>query len=491
MPRLDARSWPIRWRLTALNVGVLAVTLLALGGVFLLQLDSALVGITADHLRDQARLAIEGPGRLPDGPPGPRFPGRDEHRGPPPGLGAQRAADALVRRLSGPDTGVLVYGSDRTLVAATDTDDDVEAWPRPTAAQLAGAFERGESSAVVQQQTRRTLVLLLPLRTPDGAAGVLGLARSLELNDQLAARLRLILAVGTALALLVAGALGLRATRAALRPLDLVIRAARRIGAGRLDERLRLARRDEIGELAEAFDRMLDRLAGALAAQRRFVADAAHELRTPLTALGGMVEMLQLGADRGDPATVRRMHDTMSREIDRLGRLVADLLTLSRLDAAQPLARAPLELAPLVGEIGRQVELLARGQQVAVRIDASPAVLGDADRLRQVLLNLADNALTHTPPGGRIELRLDHADGCATLTVSDTGSGIPPDVLPRVTDRFVRGDASRARATGGAGLGLSIAREIVEAPGGEPAIDSPPGRGTGQLGRRSGRGSES
>lgn len=113
-------------------------------------------------------------------------------------------------------------------------------------------------------------------------------------------------------------------TREVLRPLDREIQAARAIESGKLDERLRPTKRDEIGELGIAFDTMLDRLAGMVASQRRFVADAAHELRTPLTALGGMVEMLQMGADRGDPSTVRRMLNTMSGEIDRLGRLVAE-----------------------------------------------------------------------------------------------------------------------------------------------------------------------
>jgi two-component system OmpR family sensor kinase len=471
MRAVDPRSWPIRWRLPALNVGVLAATLLVLGGALLLQLDSALVGITADHLRDQARLALQSEGPRPPPP-------ADLRRGPPPAFGLARVAAGLVRRLSGPDTGVFVFDGAAQLVAATETDDDAVGWPQPTTDQVRSALAGTESSTVVSQQTRRALVLLLPLRTSDGVVGVLGLARSLELTDQLEARLRIILAAGTLVALLVAGGLGLRATRAALKPLDGVVRAARRIGEGKLDERLRLRRQDEIGALGHAFDAMLDRLAEVLAAQRRFVADAAHELRTPLTALGGMVEMLQLGADRGDQATVRRMLDSMDREIARLGRLVGDLLTLSRLDASQPLALARLDLAPLVADVAHQTQLLASGREVQSRLEASPAVDGDADRLRQVLLNLTDNALKFTPPAGRIELRLDQIDGRARVAVADTGSGIPADVLPRVTRRFVRGDASRARATGGSGLGLAIAREIVEAHGGDLAIESQVGRGT-------------
>jgi len=267
-------------------------------------------------------------------------------------------------------------------------------------------------------------------------------------------------------------------TREVLRPLDREIQAARAIESGKLDERLRPTKRDEIGEVGIAFDTMLDRLAGMVASQRRFVADAAHELRTPLTALGGMVEMLQMGADRGDPSTVRRMLNTMSGEIDRLGRLVADLLTLSRMDAEKPLRPVPVALGPLVEEIAAQTRLLANGQEIVVRIDRPATVMADPDRLKQVLLNLTANALRFTPAGGEIALRLSTSDQRAILQVSDTGSGIAPELLPRVMDRFVRGDASRARATGGSGLGLAIASAIVEAHGGTIEIESAPGRGT-------------
>jgi len=237
-------------------------------------------------------------------------------------------------------------------------------------------------------------------------------------------------------------------TREVLRPLDREIQAARAIESGKLDERLRPTKRDEIGEVGIAFDTMLDRLAGMVASQRRFVADAAHELRTPLTALGGMVEMLQMGADRGDPSTVRRMLNTMSGEIDRLGRLVADLLTLSRMDAEKPLRPVPVALGPLVEEIAAQTRLLANGQEIVVRIDRPATVMADPDRLKQVLLNLTANALRFTPAGGEIALRLSTSDQRAILQVSDTGSGIAPELLPRVMDRFVRGDASRARHGG-------------------------------------------
>jgi two-component system, OmpR family, sensor kinase len=476
-------AWPIRWRLTALNVGLLTTTLLVVGGLFLLRLDSELLGLTADQMRDQARPLIQrGVGW--------RWSRSDWRSSQPPKANSagtaparppefERLASVLSRSLAGPDTGVAVFDPGGRLIAASEASDEAEAWPQPAADQLEQALGGNQVRAVAAQQTRRTLMLLLPLISPeDSVDGVLVLARSLDFVDRLEEQLRTALVIGALLSVLIAGGLILPATRAALRPLDRVVLVARQIGAGDLSERLRFTRRDEIGVLAEAFDHMLDRLAAALGAQRRFVADAAHELRTPLTALGGMVEMLQVGADRGDQATVRRMFATMEREIDRLGRLVGDLLTLSRLDADRPLSVGPVELEPLVMEVANQTRLLSRGQSIQLDVQAAPTVLGDPDRLKQVLINLADNALKYTPADRQIVFQLVAENGRARLAVADTGCGIPSDILPRVTERFVRGDGSRARSSGGFGLGLSIAHGIVNAHRGTISIDSRTGRGT-------------
>lgn len=467
----NPRSWPIRWQLTMLNVGVHSATLVLLSLVFLAQIDGALVGIAAENVHDKARATLED--RRP--PPSPDEPARPA----PPPFNLERIAGILVRRLSGPESGALVFAPDSTLVAATRTEEDQEAWPLPPDSLVTQALAGGERSMVVRQESRRTLLLAVPLRSPEGVIdGAVVLVRSLELIDAVQAQLLWLVVAGVAIAVVVGGTIGLRATREALRPLDRVIQAARAIESGKLDERLRPTRRDEIGELGIAFDTMLDRLAGMVASQRQFVADAAHELKTPLTALGGMVEMLQMGADRGDPATVRRMQDTMSREIDRLSRLVADLLTLSRLDAEQPLHPGPVDLPALLSEVAIQTDILATGQEVAVEVERPATVIADADRLKQVLLNLTANALRFTPAGGQIVLGLTTRGDRAIVSVSDTGSGIAPELLPTVMDRFVRGDASRARATGGSGLGLAIARAIVEAHGGSIDIASTPGQGT-------------
>ncbi|MFN0072518.1 MAG: sensor histidine kinase [Chloroflexota bacterium] len=477
MARLYPDTWPLRWRIAVLNMSIVAVTLLFLGVLFLALLDHALINISAEYLHDQSRTALS---FVQDGERGrPRGGGPGGPGGPPGPLSPVRGAEFVVRRLSGPDTGVFVFDAAGSVIARSDSLEDIEAWPQPPRDLISTALSGTENRTVVSQQSRRTLLLVLPLRGPErDVIGVLTVASSLELVEQLQSSLRTALGAGTLLAALLAGILGLRGTRAALKPLDRVIETARNIAAGHLDVRLRLHRRDEIGELAEAFDSMLDRLAAALKAQRRFVADAAHELRTPLTALGGMVEMLEMGADRGDKATVSRMLQTMNKEIDRLTRLVSDLLTLSRLDAELPLTTGTVDLRALVHDVAGQTRLLARGQQVDVKISDTPQVNGNQDQLKQVLLNLADNALKFTPTGGRIEFQLGGADGTVTLSVADTGAGIPADTLPRVTERFERGDPSRSRATGGFGLGLAIARDIVEAHGGRLSIESQVSQGT-------------
>jgi signal transduction histidine kinase len=509
--RITPRAWPIRWWLTALNVGVLVATLLALGGLFLSQVDNALIDITAEHLRDQARPILQprrpvlqqrGPGAAPPPrdvevrdagqlprselyEPGPPPPGGDLPAPRPPvgaaspPFNALNVANFIVGALRGPDTGAAVFDMNGELIAVSETGETMEPWPLADPDQVRGVLDGTEYQAVVGQESRRTLMLLVPWFNAEGArVGAVQVTRSLELTDQVGARLRLALLIGTVLAALMAGVIGFRATRAALRPLDRVITAARKIEAGEMGERLHLTRRDEIGELAEAFDTMLDRLAAALAAQKRFVADAAHELRTPLTALGGAVEMLQLGADRGDRATVQRLLTGMEREIARLTRLVTGLLALSRLDADQPLSQGPVNLAVLLSDVADETRVLAQGQRVSCYIDAVPSVVGDGDRLKQALLNLSANALAYTPADGRIEFRLSSTNGTAHLTVSDTGCGIDPKLLPRVMERFVRGDQSRSRETGGAGLGLAIAHSIVEAHGGAISLESHPGQGT-------------
>lgn len=220
--------------------------------------------------------------------------------------------------------------------------------------------------------------------------------------------------------------------------------------------------------------------------QQDFIADASHELRTPLTVLRSATELLD--QHRSEPLNANgELFDDVRQEIGRLQRLVDDLLTLARSDLDElALAVAPLDLIPLVAEVVQRVSPLARIRDVSVTFASSasarsPLLLeADPDRLQQVLLILIDNALKYTKSGGSITVRVERQGSDALITVRDTGEGIPAEQLSRVFDRFFRGDAARTRAsvTGGAGLGLSIAKSLVEAHGGQLTLSSRVGEGT-------------
>jgi signal transduction histidine kinase len=215
--------------------------------------------------------------------------------------------------------------------------------------------------------------------------------------------------------------------------------------------------------------------------QQEFVADASHELRTPLTVLRSATDLLD--QHRAEPLVANgELFDDVRAEIARLQRLTTDLLMLARSDRDQlDLEVAPLDLGALAREVVRRTEPMARERGVSLTIRAGepgPAVEADPDRLQQVMLILLDNAIKHTPAGGRVAVEARVDDGHAVLEVVDTGEGIPPEHLPRVFERFYRADAARSREAGGSGLGLAIARSLVDAHGGSLTLASAPGAGT-------------
>jgi signal transduction histidine kinase len=257
-------------------------------------------------------------------------------------------------------------------------------------------------------------------------------------------------------------------TGRALRPLKAVAETADSIARTR-DLRRRLARgkrRDEIAMLSESFNRMLEQveaanrqLTVALEAQRRFVADASHELRTPLTTIRGNAELLAHGPSVPEDVRAAAAHDIAS-ESERMSRLVEHLLTLAQADAGQNLALVPTDLRPIIESVGRQAQA-SHGDRNLRTIGLTDATVnGDTDAITQLLWILVDNAVKFTKPGGSIELGLQQHDSTALLTVADDGSGIPPEDLARIFERFYQADP--ARSNNGAGLGLSIAHWIVE-----------------------------
>lgn len=287
-----------------------------------------------------------------------------------------------------------------------------------------------------------------------------------------------IMGVASALGILGSVVLGMWLSSRALKPINRITEAAGRIArTDDLTTRLTWSGpMDELGRLTRVFNHMMDRLAHLFGVQQRFVADVSHELRTPLTAIRGNLDIIKrYGMDKAS-------FEAIESEVDRMTRLVNDLLLLARADYGElTLELEPIDLDTIVSEVYREARVLAKDRDIKVTIgDFEPArVNGNADRVKQLLLNLVSNALKFTPDGGRIILNLRQEEDEAVLEVQDTGIGISPEDQKRIFDRFYQAEPSRARRTGeGAGLGLSIAKWIVDAHKGKIGVRSEPGKGT-------------
>jgi len=311
-------------------------------------------------------------------------------------------------------------------------------------------------------------VIVASLATPDAQS--LAGAYLREVNRAIL----LAVAVAGVIALALGGLLFFHLTA----PVRQLTAAAEAIAAGDLSQRVSVRSGDELGELAGAFNIMTENLATSEAQRRQMVADVAHELRTPLSVLQANLEAMQDGVLPVDAAQLASLHE----ETTLLARLVADLRLLSLAEAGQlKLELREADLRELIGRAAERLQPAAEAKAVALEIDTAPdlpKVRVDADRFTQMIGNLVDNALRYTPGGGRITLTAGWGGVSApprrpTVTVIDTGSGILPDDLPHVFDRFYRGDKSRTRASGGSGLGLAIVKQLAEAHGGRVWAESP------------------
>ncbi|MFL6296978.1 MAG: sensor histidine kinase, partial [Actinomycetes bacterium] len=409
---------------------------------------------------------------------------RARHRGPPsPYLVQYRLADG---RLDEQDENPLEQGRPPPRVP------DDPAWFEANAGETTTVPAAGGGG--------RWRVAVAPRR--DGSEGSVVVAASLDGIDATIRQLRLI-DLGVSLIVLAALAgVGAAIVRASLRPLVEIEQTARAIAAGDLTRRV--PERDpgtEVGRLGRALNTMLAQIESAFGARaaseasarrsedrmRRFVADASHELRTPLTTIRGFAELYRQGAAR-DPAELDRLMRRIEDQAARMGLLVEDLLLLARLDTERPLDRQPVDLLALAAEAVNDARAVAPDRRIELVLggdngdhDGVLVVLGDDRRLRQVLANLVNNALTHTPAGSPIEVRvgtstLDGRPGVA-VEVVDHGPGLAPEQAERVFERFYRADPARSPADGGSGLGLSIVAALVAVHGGTVAVDSVPGRG--------------
>jgi signal transduction histidine kinase len=275
------------------------------------------------------------------------------------------------------------------------------------------------------------------------------------------------------LSALVSGAVGLSVIRSVTVPVRRLVETTRRVNRGDLSIRSGLVRRDEIGELAQSFDRMIARLDATFSGQQRFLADVSHELRTPITIVRGHLEVLKRGART--PEQLERAVTISVEELDRMARLVNDLLLLVRATRTDFLAPEPIDLPDFLDHVLEKGEAIApRGWRRGHVVETT--LVGDRDRLTQALLNLLRNAAEHTTPQATIEVSADVRDGFVEIAVADQGEGIPPELLPRVFDRFRRRGSPDAPP--GWGLGLSIVQAIARAHGGEVRAESRLGAGS-------------
>jgi heavy metal sensor kinase len=351
----------------------------------------------------------------------------------------------------------------------------------PTAVPPSAESGRGETTRQVPLRGGRKLLLTAcEIQSPSGARYLIETGAPMDdVQDHLRQWLRFLLVVlPVVAALAVAG--GSFLVKRALLPVDRIVASTERISSQNLGERLPVAHTgDELERLSIALNHMVQRLDEAFQYTRRFMADASHELRTPLTVLRGELESFIQ-----EPALPPEWRDRLGsalEEVERLASIVEGLFAISRLDAGEAAAEwVKLDLARLAAATADQMSLLAEDKNIQVTCAAAEPVWveGDQARLKQVVVNLLDNAIKYTLQGGAVALTVSALDSKAVLEVADNGIGIPAEALSRVFDRFFRVDKARSRELGGAGLGLSIVKSICTAHHGRVEASSLPGQGS-------------
>ena len=368
-------------------------------------------------------------------------------------------ANGSVLYVSGPPSDASF---DSTQVAAPD-------WPPPK-----------ETSYKVSLADDRALMLAAyAYQSPSGERFLVEVGAPLATVQAVLRQFLLVLAIGLPVVAALAVGGGYFLVNRALSPVDEIIRSAERITSQNLGERLPTAKTgDELERLCVALNHMISRLDEAFQYSKRFVADASHELRTPLTVLRGELEALLQDAKLSEHRSVMA---GLLEETERLANIVEGLFALSRLDAGEAQRESVrFDLGQLAASTADQMALLAEDKKIAVTCDAPEGVVieGDRARLKQVIVNLLDNAIKYTPDGGAVGLAVSTRNGTAVLEVSDNGMGIPAEALPHVFERFFRVDKARSRELGGAGLGLSIVKSICAAHHGRVEAMSSPGQGS-------------
>jgi len=322
----------------------------------------------------------------------------------------------------------------------------------------------------------RIRVYTTPILEGDQVIGWVQAMQSLGNAEELLDKLRTALLVGSGLLSLLAGFAGYLLAARALAPIDKITNTAHRISTEDLSARLNLPDNgDEVSRLANTFDEMLARIESGFTRERQFTADVSHELRTPLTAMQMILAVVREG--ERPVQEYRQAVDDMAEEADRLQELVEDMLQLARGDGSVELNKEEIDLAVLLGDVADSLRPLAENKRLTLTCNLPPSLIhfGDIDQLIRLTVNLLDNAIKFTECGS-VTLSAQEMDGHVVIEIADTGVGIPSEHLPHVFERFYRVDSSRSSK--GAGLGLSIARQIVKGHGGRLEVQSEADKGT-------------
>ena len=452
----------VRVRLTLWYTAVLACALiaLALAAYFVLRRNSA--RLTDAAIVEMADSFLTTVGAETRDAPGPD--------------GLKESVEKAISEHNFRDTVFVVDDSEGRIVACSDN----QLLPAGASATMPGVLEDAMGRSVHEANPFRTIRLrdqayrsFVRDFVIGGAEYKLLVLQSLRRQDEFLKSVLSAFVLAIPLSIVLASGGGYFLGRRSLSPVVEMSTQAGRIGADNLHDRLQVANpQDELGHLAQSFNGLLDRLDQSFEQQRRFMADASHELRTPVAILCGEADVA-LSQPSRSPEDYRASLDILRGEAKRLKHIVEDLFTLARADAGQyPLTLADFYLDELVTECSRSVRTLAAAKQITVRCDASKEMPIRADEalLRRMIMNLLDNAIKYTPPGGSVAVVWGVQDSQYRVAVSDTGEGIPSELQPRIFERFFRADKVRSRSEsdgGGAGLGLSISRWIVQAHGGQ------------------------
>lgn len=452
----------LRFRVTAFNVGVVALALVVFSAAVYLGVRAFLTRSLERVLNDDAHKIVVDY-LIPLEQKNEEWLVTEMGEAYPPGI-----SDPFVRVSIG--TRILYQSGD-----IRDPFVSTSALPLPSRPEWFNAIHRETAKS-----GQRLVIYTLPYRTPNGSTILVETGSTIESIRHVLRSLFLILLLTTPVVLVVAAIGGYLLMSRPLHPVVVLTEQAERVGRKQLGERLPvIASGDELERLSLALNRMIERLEEALAHNHRFSADASHELRTPLTIIRGELEALSEFPSL--PVPVVEGIGSALEESTRMAEIVHSLMTISRLDCGgEQIQMVPVDLVAIVRATLDHMGLLAEEKNISLRLEATecPYVTGDPMRLKQIVVNLVDNAIKYTSTGGDVKVTVTTEENRAIVKVSDTGIGIPATALPFVFDRFYRTDKARSRESGGIGLGLSIVKAICSVHEGNASVESIEGEGT-------------